>query len=879
MDKIIKVTVPILKGTINKDLAESLYNKGYRKVRAVVVFPSMQDREAVCQGVACPTLYTDNHRGTNEEDVNKNTRDLYAQSSWFFRVPKSDSDKSDGTYTPENNNDQDFIPYVDKDGSPVGIKKVEIQGHYDNPNKFRIDRKLLTFHSPDIEFDESFGNADFSGLKFSQVGSAQISKTLASIDIQTETPSIDVDRSAGFTKMSFTGSRANGIISGLFYEDFPVDDDVNQTTGFVKYSKYTYPARWMVYPWNKNGSLNNDIDRPADKGVRSAVLRQKIISNLRYSSVTAYDGDGSTADFTVKPQLFSSNEDSIMKLDTGQTNLSNVYQGNIDTLLMPDGFSGMHFAKMGIWVGAGDYNTGAFTGESPVPFNYDYVYYKTFANVEEQDMHGVYFWQSSGWDFLDKNIGNEYLALVVKKENVRMKYKSTRHLVFGAEDLEWLDASLPVVELRRGWDDEERINKMFGGRSVDALKENVWIPCGNSVSLCEMSGDTRVFKNVEYYYEWGDTYYQRWDCLKTYAFTPDDANQIVEIGSFMLESRVNIDGRYDHNRGQMNNLYMSPINFNLLNPVYSQQNNFFSYRIQDSDFYKEKRYPNQITWSLVKTSGADVDKWTNVTLASILELDGDKGSIRKIIKLNDQLLCFQDKGISQILYNENTQISTTEGTPIEIANSGKVQGKKYVSDSIGCSNKWSIAQTPAGIYFMDSINKHIFMFNGQLNNLSGTFGFNAWSKKNIPAEEDIQWTPVFPTPNDDSRSSFVSYYDKLNQDVLFINKDTALAFSEKLGAFTSFYDYGNSPYFCNLQDTGIWLRNNKRKTTPSEQADPIDIPTINIYRHQGGESYCSFFGETKPFWMTLVGNPEPQLDKIFTNLEFRACIDGDGVID
>ena len=28
--------------------------------------------------------------------------------------------------------------------------------------------------------------------------------------------------------------------------------------------------------------------------------------------------------------------------------------------------------------------------------------------------------------------------------------------------------------------------------------------------------------------------------------------------------------------------------------------------------------------------------------------------------------------------------------------------------------------------------------------------------------------------------------------------------------------------------------------------------------------------------MTLVGNPEPTLDKIFTNLEFRACVEGEG---
>jgi len=47
----------------------------------------------------------------------------------------------------------------------------------------------------------------------------------------------------------------------------------------------------------------------------------------------------------------------------------------------------------------------------------------------------------------------------------------------------------------------------------------------------------------------------------------------------MLETYVNIDGRYDRNRGQINNTNMSPQNFNLLNPVYSQLDNFFSYKI------------------------------------------------------------------------------------------------------------------------------------------------------------------------------------------------------------------------------------------------------------------------------------------------------------
>jgi hypothetical protein len=331
----------------------------------------------------------------------------------------------------------------------------------------------------------------------------------------------------------------------------------------------------------------------------------------------------------------------------------------------------------------------------------------------------------------------------------------------------------------------------------------------------------------------------------------------------MLETRTNIDGRYDRNRGQKNNINMSPQNFNLINPVYSQIDNFFSYKILDEDAYKNTYYPNQITWSKTKTNGADVDMWTNATLASILELDGDKGEVNELIRFNDQLLCFQDTGISQVLYNENVQISTTDGVPIEIANSGKVQGKRYLSNTIGCSNKWSMELTPAGVYFMDNNDKSIYRLGEGLQNISQQGGFNSWCKQNIP-DMNTLWNPTFP--KNSGLSSFTTFYDKMNQDVLFINRDTALAYSEKINAFTSFYDYGNSPFFCNLDDTGIWLRN--------------DDSSTSLWRHQAG-GYCDFFSTDnydghKPYWTILVGNPEPQLDKIFTNLEFRASIMGDG---
>lgn len=400
-------------------------------------------------------------------------------------------------------------------------------------------------------------------------------------------------------------------------------------------------------------------------------------------------------------------------------------------------------------------------------------------------------------------------------------------------------------ELYKDVDDKSR----FGGTTELALRANQWLIGGESVPIVKNADGLKNIVSLSW--TEGDTYYQRYDCLKTYPFTTEDINQNTEILSFMCETHVNLDGRYDQNRNQTKSYLMRPDNYNLMNSVYSQKNNFFTSTKVDTEDVEELEYPNYIIYSKTKQSGADVDEWTNVTLASVLEMDGDKGQVTSLNRLNDQLIAFQDKSIAQILYNENVQISSTEGVPIEIANSGKVQGKRYLSDTIGCSNKWSVLQTPKGIYFMDSNDKSIYLFNGQLNNLSQSGGFNTWAKQNIPvAGEEHKWDPV-------DYKNFRTFYDKLNQDVLFIDDTQALAFSERFGNFTSFYDYEKAPYFENLDDTGIWLKDGK------------------LWKHNAGE-YCNFFGANKPYSMTLVANANPQVDKMFTNLELRACMNPEG---
>lgn len=862
------ITVPGFSYTLSTekmpDIFNKLYDEGYRRARPLFAVPKLSDRTILCQGVACPTMYRKTDRyadakvttdGDPETDLWEGSTEgkLYAQSSWLFRVPTmfstiglspsyGDATNGGGKIScigalksqfkePAVTGDDPTQDSYLKSMSPY-LRSTEVMGYYNDGNTFYVDEQFATVHSPDIEFDPSFANMDFKGCGMNLVGRVPLVSTYGDIDIQTLTPAIGSD-SAGFVHRSIVTEGSAALITAPFYNDYVVDD-----LGDGKYEAYhtESPAiDYPVYMWQKNGSLNNDIAR----NNRSAELLKKQISNYRLGGVTTYNERYS---YKVDDmQLFDSDTLSIIKVD------GHVYMGNVETLLTPTTPS-RHYLIGNPWRES--------TEAEPTDFNSDsYYYLGTKDPSDTESHHGVWHWykKDGKWGFYsndkdDTNIGDKVRGLCQWRESVSMKYKSTPHIAVKLADSIYHDANatnlnaLPMVEITRKYD----ARTLYGGTSDEALQALTWIPCGQPVSFNK--GTT----SKEIRFLWGDTYFQRFECLKTYPYTTEDKNQVVEIASFVCETRINIDGRYDRNRGQTSNLNMSPQNFNLLNPVYSQMDNFFSYKMIDEDTYKDTTFPNNVTWTKTKQNGADIDLWTNLTLANVLELDGDKGEITKLTRLNNQLLAFQDRGISQILYNENTQISTTEGVPIEIANSQKVQGKRYYTDTIGCSDKWSIAQTPSGIYFIDSNEKSIYLFNGQIRNLSTEGGFNTWAKQNIPSAEE-KWNP-------ETFDNLVTCYDRQNQEVLFISETTALAYSEKFGCFTSFYDYGKAPYLSNLDAMGIWAKGNK------------------LWEHQTG-AYCKFFGENKSYSMTLIGNQEPQTDKLFTNLEFRATVEGEGDYD
>lgn len=968
-------------------VSEKLRQSGVRRIRSCIVFPKAYERNIICQGVLCPTVY----------GVAGRRNDLpYASSSWFFRpaVNLSAVDNSSDIYhgaTIQFQHNKALFTGADR-GAEIqsmlsGADSIDSVTS-DNVDKYNshffVDENIVTFHSPDLEFDTAMSEYNWKGVSLRIVGMAKLGAISGDIDIQTSSP-VAFSKSPGFIHTPIGYQTRNnysingGLVMGSFYRDYSLKED------FTTHSDLF----WAVYPWHRSGSLNNDTRRPSDKGTQSAVLSKKKISNLKFFDKNTSLG-AEPIDFDIStPMLFSSNEVSLLKITPSYLRKEVPYFGNVDSLLtigkdeypLYAGQTSETLAALGTglianssdpvrlkykstphlvfslgdsandipllprhasiggtlngsftfpgWQNTGSsdgsnddkgqynfklklYTSGAINNYYPTPPDYavgscsigslgigsdgqKHMYVakaeaassgniwmamtkeysgdlilkaeKNFTMVYKSDNYlpgtdvsdydrGMYIGKDR---YYKVNFSDEYPGTVSSIEEITDSVSrsiDSRSIItyqlsqksFGDKDSG--DGETPYLligELVR----DNVINK-FGGNSAEAIRQNLWIPAGRPVSIPTQDADIVIP------FEYGDTWYARYDCLKTYPFTQEDENQIVEIGSFMCETRVNIDGRYDRNRGQVSNLNMTPQNFNLLNEVYSQKDNFFNYRVLDEDYYKQNTFANQVTWSKEKSAGEEIDTWTNITLANTLDMDGEKGGVTALRAWNEFLLCFQEKALNQILFNSRAQIPVSDGVPIEISNGYKVDGSRLLANNIGCNNKWSITTTPAGAYFLDSNTNDLYVFNGQLVNLSEDRGMSWWVQQN---HVDKIWNSI--PYNKGIPNGIRTFYDARYGDVYFtpgpvdgIEQPDALCYSEKLGQFTSLMSYGGTQAMFNFNNGFYSLRESGNERV------------VRLYQNNI-DDYNNFYGETKGWDFSFISNQNPTLTKIFDTVDLR----------
>lgn len=458
---------------------------------------------------------------------------------------------------------------------------------------------------------------------------------------------------------------------------------------------------------------------------------------------------------------------------------------------------------------------------------------------------------------IDSSIINKQKNIVDVAANVKTYTKNSLCILNGPENIIYpILGGVPYLEDRLDEDNQVDGNyvyigelyrdfdpdvDIYGGTQDYNLQQLKWDVCSDTTELATDITNT-----------YGDTYYERWDCLKSYPQTEMDENGIVDILSFMVETHVNIDGRYDTHRGIHSIVNARPNNWNLINNSYSQQNNLIQYNILDTK-YDLSRFKNQIVMSLAKSKVSNVDTWTNITTLAALDLNGKYGKVTELLNWKDNLLFFQESAVGMINFNNRTQISTEQGVPIEVANSGKLNGYSYIDNHSGAPSFRAVAGTSNGLYYVDALNRSFMTISdNRAVDLGMKAGMSVWFRNQEHLDKvrldvdrltnEILINPVY--------ESWVTDEDQVE---FGDNHTWILAFNEDLGNFTSFYDKYMFGVITNIRDKSIWLPNDAYTNSSS------------IYYLRDRNYYY-------PYSITYKVNPEPLIDKIFTNVEYIADI-------
>ena len=884
----------------------ALQNAGYIKARGVVVYPKGDDRVVVCQGILNPTVFNVSDR------YNGNP---YVVSSWFARpvVNLALTNYYNKGSLLEYRHYNQLPPNSERNSEVEGTiddiatgpiiasdteenKKTFVDKYKEN---FFIDASIVTFNSPELEWDDTIDTIDESEFDLYIVGAVNLTGHASDIYVDanpSESPN------GGFHKKTFNVNNINTTYGGTVLANVPLwSDRFKLNSKSEQYEKYIYDNEeytdsnlvlaaagldpdeltseqieaeiinmifngslvvkraalkkddlgmcyYPLYPWNSLAPLSAGYE---DSDETPSKLIQKKIANLRYAAYNSYLSNPINCG-EIKIKLFNSDLNNIIRVNAN--NSSFTYQGNVDKIVMPS----LYYEENVLDKSKGwPKHILTFTPDPSEPINLEQSFNLASRYTSLDDDSVTYL--------LTKEDDIEEMKTRVFRHNpTRITFNSSPHAVFQLKDKKclpnynnsisgisfWGDtinstevASIAeagftpsnylwLAELRRN---NVNVSTLFGGKNSDAYEANIWLSAGDAIPIDGTS--------ISIDYTVGDTYLQRYDCLKTYPRTIEDTQTMVEIVSFLCETSINIDGRYDKNRGDTSNLVMTPKNFNLLNKNYTQSNNYFTYNGLNYTKFDLNEFPNTITWTDIKTPSELIDKWTNLNFVNTIDADGTYGKIKSLNLFDNEIYGFQDQGVFQLMYNSRVQIAPSDGVPIELGTADTVLGKRYISTMMGSKNKWAICETPKGLYFVDELSKAIFILNKDgVINLSTTKGFRSWMADHLKNKKE--WTP-------ESYLNFTAHFDKIHSNIYFVDYLQCLNFNETLGEFTSFFNYEGTPFMFNIWDKFIMVKNNK------------------LWEYGAGD-YNQFFGETKPYYTKFIANQDFLKEKIFTNLEFIA---------
>lgn len=757
----------------------------------------------------------------------------------------------------------DYMPYMNiVEGSASTDKINEGKKHLSD---YFVDESIVTFHSPDLPEQKEYN------ALFRIVGMVPINSTYADCEVLTSTnPFISnggLDYTNVYNKRSIGSSLDTGLYSDYIYRDSWIkmeskgdyaSGDDNEKMTVLSHT----PSLYKMYLWDKRGSIigatslmyehKDDINEelleiPSELKTKTFFNQLHSFGNIYFdwdngnqyadyetnfdglnaqtsaieytpSTITTVNGEDSvfikTKDNTL---LYNSNYDNMHAVqDAFNLNISNK-ELHVEPKINSTVRIKFNSTPHAVFDLNGESRTikkllPIFNDESTFGGSITYKDNKTHEWKNDGDKKPLNaYWVTKADMYTDGHHYGDILTFfpIKYKTNILSGSTPDKYLFIGE-----LYSDLKAEELYNGYD------------YIDKL---VWYPISETISI-----------NEDVQHAEGDTYYQRWDCLKTYPSTEEDMNKVVDITSFMVETHRNLDERTDNNRGSYN-IMSRPENFNQFNPVYDNVPNIFQYTT-DTNNLGTTEYPNQIVWSLTKNYLGSVDTWTNINLSAIT---ASKYPVTKLTFFNNNVMALTEHSVDVVTFNARSLVPTEDNSFIEIQNGKKTDGMITVNPHYGTHNQ-SILITERGLYFVDDNSKSINRFNldGNITILASNNMLH-WMHNNITQG----------TFTSENTNPFHLEYDPIHKDVYIISGQECLVYNEGLEAFTSFMDYWDCYTLNNFN---------------SELYSIGFIKTPKIYKMFEG-NYNRTFGNTPVGYSVQYRiNPNPYSDKVFTNVEFIA---------
>ena len=360
------------------------------------------------------------------------------------------------------------------------------------------------------------------------------------------------------------------------------------------------------------------------------------------------------------------------------------------------------------------------------------------------------------------------------------------------------------------------VGNIYGGMSYEDKRNSEYIEIGeytgiNEVVVVTSPGDT--FVNIFTF-----TKIAKDDFLET----QQTYNRMTEIVEFKVETTIDLKNRNDLSNIAWNTRQEPKHSeYTNYNEVYSQQPILTKSSDVGFKFKKVKEFDTRIISSKVKTPGEFIDSWTDILENETMDLDGQYGPINAVMTLKDEIFCLQDTAVAHLAVNPRVQVAAGDGVGLELGTGGILHDYKYLTTTIGCLNKFGAISTENTFYFVDIINKGIMAFDGQsISRFSDLKGFHHTLVNDLNYDNLVVDNPVL--------GNGVSLgYNPTSADVYFTFKQSVsniargdkgrynftLAFNEKIGEFTSYYDYvpawylnkGDTLMTSGLSNQSVWL--------------------------------------------------------------------------